>query len=59
MEPVTVILANLDIMIAYWFFILKGETFSPEWWHKDIIERKKYGHLLKSGINISKYEEYI
>jgi hypothetical protein len=34
MEPVTVLLANIDIMAAYWFFILKGKTFSPEGWQK-------------------------
>ena len=28
MEPITVILANIDLMIGYWFFIIKGRPFS-------------------------------
>ena len=55
MEPITVLLANLDIMAAYWFFILKGKPFSPEGWHTDIFSRKKYKHLLNSGIDVQKY----
>ena len=32
MEPITVIILNLDIMTAYWFFILKGTPFTPSNW---------------------------
>lgn len=59
MEPVTVIIANIDLLVAYWFFILKGKNFTPEGWQKQIFAQKKYRHLLKAGIDIPKYEEYL
>ena len=59
MEPITVLLANLDIFVAYWFFILKGKPFSPQGWHTDIFSRKKYKYLVNSGIDVHKYCEYI
>ena len=59
MEPITVIIANLDIMAAYWFFIVKGTPFSPSGWQSMIFTQHKYRHLVKAGIDIQKYEEYL
>ena len=36
MEPITVIIANIDIMVAYWFFILKGRNFTPSTWRNQL-----------------------
>ncbi len=55
----TVIIGNIDIMMAYWFFILKGKNFSPEGWQQEIFNKKKFRHLLKEGIDVPKYEEYL
>lgn len=59
MEPVTVLLGNIDLLVAYWFFILKGRTFTPEGWQQQILAQKKHRHLLKSGIDVRKYEDYL
>ena len=59
MEPITVIIANIDIMAAYWFFIIKGTNFSPNAWKGQIFSQKKFKHLMNSGIDIDKYNEYI
>jgi len=59
MEPVTVILANLDLMAGYWFFIWKGTPFSPLNWQNLILQKKKNKHLSRHGIDVRKYEEYL
>ena len=59
MEPITVIIGNIDLMVAYWFFILKGRNLSPEGWQKEIFNQKKYRHLLKEGIDVPRFEEYL
>jgi len=59
MEPITVILANIDLMIGYWFFILKGRPFSCENWHSELFKNFRHRHLRNSGIDLNKYEEYL
>jgi hypothetical protein len=59
MEPVTVILANIDLFAAYYFFLLKGQNYSPENWEKAIIKRKRLGYLEKQGVDTRKYEELL
>ena len=59
MEPITVIIMNIDIMVAYWFFIIKGKNFSPTAWKDQIFVERKYRHLLNSGVDVQKYQEYM
>jgi hypothetical protein len=59
MEPITVILANIDIFFAYWFFILKGRNYSPQNWQEHIYQRSKFNHLRSEGIDVEKYQEYL
>ncbi len=56
MEPVTVILANFDILIAYYYFVMKGNDFSLETIQRKMIESRKYKYLAKHGINVTRYE---
>jgi hypothetical protein len=56
MEPVTVIMGNFDLFVAYYFFLLKGQNYSPETWKKTIIERKRMNYLEKQGVDVRKYE---
>lgn len=59
MEPITVILANIDLMIGYWFFILKGRPFSCGNLYQELFKKHRFSHLRNSGIDINKYEEYL
>lgn len=59
MEPVTVILANFDILVAYYFFLLKGQNYSPETWKNSIIASKRLKYLEKEGVDVRKYEELV
>jgi hypothetical protein len=59
MEPVTVILGNFDILVAYYFFLLKGQNYSPEVWKNSIIASKRLKHLEKEGVDVRKYEELL
>jgi hypothetical protein len=36
MEPITVIIANLDLLVAYYFFVFKGRDYSLEDIQKNI-----------------------
>jgi hypothetical protein len=59
MEPITVILANVDLMAAYWFFIVKGSPYSPKNWENLILQKRRNKYLSKHGIDVRKYEEYL
>ena len=52
MEPVTVILANIDILLAYYYFVMKGNDYSLETIQQKMIQSKKYKYLAKHGINV-------
>ena len=56
MEPITVIIANIDLMAAYWFFIIRGSSFSPKNWENLYLRKKKNKYLSKHGIDVRKYE---
>jgi hypothetical protein len=56
MEPITVILANIDLCVAYFYFIIKGKQYSPETLQNSMIESRKFRHLKKQGIDVNKYE---
>lgn len=56
MEPVTVILGNFDLFTAYYFFLLKGESYSPEAWKNAIIKQRRLKECRKQGIETEKYE---
>ena len=58
MEPITCILANIDILVGYYFFLLKGVTFSPANWVDSMVKNRRNRHLAKEGIDVQKYEEY-
>jgi hypothetical protein len=45
MEPVTVILGNIDLLVAYYFFLLKGQNYSPETWKNSIVTGKRMRYL--------------
>lgn len=59
MEPVTVVLGNFDLLAAYYFFLLKGETYSPEAWKNAIIRQRRLKECRKQGIDTEKYEELL
>lgn len=56
MEPITVLIGNIDLMAAYWFFIVKGSPYSPKNWQSLILQKQKNNYLSKHGINVQKYE---
>ena len=58
MEPICCILANIDIFFGYYFFLLKGVTFSPANWVDSTVKNRRKRHLAKHGIDVQKYEEY-
>jgi hypothetical protein len=59
MEPITVILTNLDILIGYYFFVFKGRDYSLEELQKSMEEKHKFKYLKKYKFNLEKYEELL
>ena len=59
MEPITVILANFDLFIAYYFFIFRGRSWTLEGLQKSFMDRKRSSILRKNGVNMDKYEELL
>jgi len=59
MEPITVILANIDLCVAYFYFLIKGKQYSPENLQNSMIESRKFRHLTNQGIDVNKYEELL
>ncbi len=59
MEPITVILTNLDILIGYYFFVFKGREYSLEELQKSMEEKHKFKYLKKYKFNLEKYEELL
>jgi hypothetical protein len=57
MEPITVIIMNFDLLVSYYFFILRNRSWSLEGIHGSIIDRNKNVILKRYGINIDRYEE--
>ena len=55
MEPITIILANFDLFVAYYFFILRGRSWSLEGIQQSIMDRNKSAVLKKNGVNMEKY----
>lgn len=56
MEPVTVILGNFDLLAAYYFFLMKGQTYSPENLKNAIFKARRLKQLSKHGVDTRKYE---
>lgn len=52
MEPITVILSNLDLLVGYYFFVLKGKEYSLEGIQRDAQERNKLAYLKKFKFNL-------
>lgn len=59
MEPITIILFNFDIFIAYYFFIFRGRSWSLEGLQRSFMERNRAKILRKNGVNVQKYEELL
>jgi hypothetical protein len=59
MEPVTVILGNFDLLVAYYFFLLRGRPYSPENWKESIVQHRRLKHLERQGVDTAKYEELL
>lgn len=55
MEPITIILMNFDLFVAYYFFILKGRSWSLEGIQRSFMDRNKSSILRKHGVNMKKY----
>ncbi len=52
MEPISVILTNLDILIGYYFFVFKGREYSLEEMQKSMEERHKFHYLRRYKFNL-------
>lgn len=59
MEPITVILTNLDILVGYYFFVFKGRDYSLEELQKSMEEKHKFNYLRRYKFNLAKYEELL
>jgi hypothetical protein len=52
MEPITVIIGNLDILLGYYFFVFKGREYSLEEVQKNLQEKHRYSYLKKYKFNV-------
>lgn len=55
MEPVTVIFANVDLFVGYFFFVLSGRDWTYGQLHGSFFDASKAKKLKKFGIKVEKY----
>ena len=55
-EPITCVLANVDLFVAYYFFILKGRDYSLQEIRQSYMKERKFSSLRKNGVDVDKYQ---